>query len=231
MNKQATISAQNIHGVYAIPEGLEHRPAARKALAGEVYETRTIDFMCKYMGNGDVIHAGTFFGDFLPALSKAAHPDARIWAFEPNPANHAAATETIAMNGLTNVTLTHAALGMRDDQVSFRTHDKEGAALGGRSHVTDDTGEGVVNVRSVMLDYIVPLSRPVSILQLDVEGYEKFALRGAYHLINRWKPILIVELFDKPHFFQRHFQAVEYVQLGEINNNFIYAPRDTQLSL
>ena len=54
---------------------------------------------------------------------------------------------------------------------------------------------------------------------------------GAYHLINRWKPILIVELFDKPHFFQRHFQAVEYVQLGEINNNFIYAPRGTQLSL
>ncbi len=225
------LKGQNEYGRYSIPHGLENRPAVRKILAGQVYEADTIRFIQANVGTGDVIHAGTFFGDFLPALSKAIAPDAQIWAFEPNPVNYRAARETIALNDLTNVSLTNAALAMTGSHVSFRTHSDAGESLGGLSHVTAASGEGIVDVQSVMLDFAVPLERPVSILHLDVEGFEKFALRGAYHIINRWTPVLIVELFDKPQFIQRHFRAVDYVQLGEINGNFIYVPKQLPAQL
>jgi FkbM family methyltransferase len=224
-------TARNMFGVYAVPVGLEDRPAVRKVMAGEVYEANTLRFMRAHAGDGDIIHAGTFFGDFLPALSSALAPQAKLWAFEPNPGSFDAAAETARLNRLGNVVLTNAALSNRQDTLRFRTHRDTGQALGGLSHVVAQDGPGVVTVASVMLDYSVPLDRKISILQLDVEGHEKMALRGAYHLLSRWRPIIIAEYFDKPFFFKRHFRDLNYVQLGKVDHNFVYVPEGSLVTL
>lgn len=226
-NDQASASAdgipQNEYGRYCVPTGLEQRPASRAVLAGSVYEPDTLRFMRKHAGDGDIIHAGAFFGDFIPALSTALAPDARLWAFEPNPANHHCATRTVALNGLSNVTLTNAALSNRDGEVLFQTRDAEGRSLGGLSKFVTEDGPGVEPVRAVMLDYVVPLDRKLSILQLDVEGHEKQALKGAWHLIHRWQPILILEYLGQAQWISRTFRGLNYSQIGKLHGNFIYA--------
>ena len=223
--------AQNTYGRYLVPEGLEGRPAAKLALAGKVYEPDTIAFMRAQAGAGDVIHAGAFFGDFIPALSEALAPDAQLWAFEPNPGNFAAAEQTVALNDLDNVTLTNAALSNRDDKILFRTRDETGRSLGGLSHFVEEDGPGVEAVQAVMLDYVVPLTRPVSILQLDVEGHEKPALKGAYHIINRWQPILILEYMGQLPWLNRTFRSLNYAQIGKLHGNFVYAPEGAEITL
>nr|NIM22361.1 hypothetical protein [Candidatus Latescibacterota bacterium]NIO78565.1 hypothetical protein [Candidatus Latescibacterota bacterium] len=40
---------------------------------------------------------------------------------------------------------------------------------------------------------VVPMDRSVSIIQLDVEGFEKEALAGALSTIQRCRPIIILE--------------------------------------
>lgn len=215
---------ENIYGRYSVPDGLDARPAVKRVKAGEVYEPKTIAFMRETVGTGDIIHAGTFFGDFLPGLSSAMAPDARIWAFEPNPVSAHHAAETIALNDLSNVTLTNAALSNQTGVIHFRTHDETGAALGGHSHFADGSGAGVEEVQSVMLDFAVPLDRPVSILQLDVEGHEIEALWGAYHIINRWKPILVLEEFDRPRWLRRQFPRVNYDRVSRVHGNIVYLP-------
>lgn len=223
--------AQNQYGKYHLPEGLEKRPAVKAVSKGEVYEPETIAFMRGHCAKGDVIHAGTFFGDFIPGLSGGLWPGGQLWAFEPNPLNFAAAEKTVALNKLGNVNLTNAALSNTGGELLFRTRDKDGNALGGVSHLVDRKEPGVEAVKAVMLDYVVPLDRRVSIVQLDVEGHEGQALLGAYHIINRWKPILILEYFDKIGFLHRHLREVRYERVGKLHGNVVFAPEGHGLSL
>lgn len=224
-------TATNEYGLYHVPEGLEDRPAAKAVLSGQPYEPDTLRFMCANAGDGDIIHAGAFFGDFIPALSKALVPQARLWAFEPNPGNFAAAQCTVALNGLANVTLTNAALSNRDEAILFRTKDDKGRSLGGLSHFVEAEGPGVEAVQAAMLDYAVPLNRKVSILQLDVEGHEKQALKGAWHIVHRWRPILILEYFGNLQWITRTFRGLGYTHLGKLHGNHVYAVEGSGISL
>ncbi|RDD64674.1 FkbM family methyltransferase [Thalassococcus profundi] len=219
----------NRYGRYCVPAGLEDRPAARAVLAGQAYEPETLRFMRAHAGDGDIIHAGAFFGDFIPALSTALTPGARLWAFEPNPGNFASAQETVRLNDLQNVTLTNAAVSNQPDELLFRTRDKDGKSLGGLSHFVTEPGDGVEAVAAAMLDFVVPLDRKVSILQLDVEGHEKQAMLGAYHLVNRWAPILILEYFNKPQWIARRFPGLGYRHIGKLHGNHVFAARDITL--
>jgi len=220
---------QNKYGRYHVPDGVRRRPAVRAILSGQVYEPDTIDFMCRHAGKGDIIHAGAFFGDFLPALSQSVAPGAKVWAFEPNPANFDAAQKTVALNTLKNVELANAALSNRRQNLLMQTHKPDGLPLGGASRIVSGEGKGVTPVQSVMLDYTVPLDREISILQLDVEGHEKAALRGAYHIIQTWRPILILEFFPKLLWINRMFRGTGYKQIGKLHGNFVYATKQVDL--
>lgn len=224
MGHAALAIPENQYGIYALPEGVEGRPACQAVLSGEVYEPETIAFMRAHCGTGDVIHAGAFFGDFIPALSAALAPGARLWAFEPNPGNFDAARRTVELNKLKNVELTNAALSNTEGELLFRTRKKNGLPLGGLSRHVTEPGAGIEPVKAQMLDYFVPRDRPISILQLDVEGHEKPALRGAYHLINRWRPILILEYFRNAKWLNRTFPGLGYTDAGKLHGNRVFVP-------
>jgi len=220
---EATTIPQNEYGQYCLPDGVDGRPAAKAVISGQVFEPDTIAFMRKHAGDGDIIHAGTFFGDFLPGLSGGMAEGAKIWAFEPNPGNFKAAEQTIKLNDLQNVELRNAALSNQDGELLFRTHRTNGKALGGLSRIATEQGPGVQSVQALMLDYVVPIDRKVSILQLDVEGHEKPAMRGAYHIIHKWKPILILEYFGKVQWLNRNFRSLGYKPIGKLHSNYVYA--------
>ncbi|MEM6758910.1 MAG: FkbM family methyltransferase [Pseudomonadota bacterium] len=223
--------AENEYGRYFVPPGLEERPASKAVLAGKVYEADTIKFMRTHAGDGDIIHAGTFFGDFLPGLSSAMADTAMIWAFEPNPDSFAAAQKTIALNNLKNVEIRNAALSNVEGRLLFKCDHPNGKSMGGISHIVNEPGDGVREVAADLIDYAIPRDRQVSILQLDVEDHEKPALRGAYHLVQRCKPILILEYFDNERWLQRTFRGMGYQKRGKLHGNYVYATPDTETTI
>ena len=125
----------NEYGGYCLPESSLHRTAPRKVLRAKVYEPDTIAFMREHCGGGDVVHAGTYFGDFLPGVASALDPGCTLWAFEPNRENYRCANITALINDLDNVQLTNAGLGQQRETLWFRTRDADGTPLGGKSHV------------------------------------------------------------------------------------------------
>lgn len=217
------VIAENQYGRYHVPSGLDHRPAVRLVKAGDVYEPRTIAFMAANAGDGDIIHAGTFFGDFLPGLSAGLAPGAQVWGFEPNPDSFAHARETARLNKIKNVTLQNLALSNRSDKILFRTHDKDGSPMGGHSHFVNEMAPGVVSVPAVKLDDVIPADRSISILQLDVEGHERAALAGAARLIRRCKPILILEEFRRPRWLRKRFGDLGYKRRGKLHGNVVWS--------
>jgi FkbM family methyltransferase len=222
------IIASNKFGRYCVPKSSIARPAAKTILAGEVWEKDTIRFIARNCGAGDVVHAGTFFGDFLPGLSRALHPDARLWAFEPSRENFLCAQQTIALNELANVNLTHAGLGARQGSGTLCISE-DGKATGGSSRfVAQETrGEGYETAPIVALDDVIPPSRNVTALQLDVEEYEQEALEGALGLLKRCRPLLILETLPRsPDWHEHNVLSLGYREMGEVHHNRVLAISD-----
>lgn len=231
--------SENRYGSYCVPASSSHRIAARKILANEVYEPKTIEFMMSNCGDGDIVHAGTYFGDFLPALSKSCGEKSKVWAFEPNPENYRCAKITIQINDISNVVLSNAGLGARKGSVRMRTTDSAGRSLGGSSYIDDKNRNdipGLVSVEIVTVDEMLGKDRPVSIIQLDVEGFEKEALSGALKTIGRYYPIIILETRPNSTLFESDWFSDNVLKLGykmkkHIHGNkvFVFEPdkRDT----
>ena len=221
----SAVIAYNRFGGYAIPNQSLHRPAAQAVLAGGVWEEATIACMIAHAGDGDIVHAGTYFGDFLPALSAAIAPAAKIWAFEPIAANHACAAITMRLNGLANVELTQAALGCGAEMLTMVTHDARGRAMGGGSHVAEnpDPSGPTERVRQILLDDAIPAQRNVTVLQLDVENFEKQALSGALALLARCKPLLILETVPQSDWFAEHIGSLGYAFQSEVSRNSVFS--------
>lgn len=207
----------NQYGGYCLPESSLHRTAPRKILRGEVYEPATLEFMRERCSGGDIVHAGTYFGDFLPALGSACDPGAIVWAFEPNPENFRCAQITTLINDLDNVKLRNAGLGAEQGSLAMRVRDSDGIALGGKSHVVSGDSFSPatdVKVDIVTVDAIVPEDRPVAILQLDVEDQEQAALTGALKTIQRCRPIILVEVRTGNGLLQSSWFAQTILSLG-----------------
>lgn len=225
------IVAYNQYGGYCVPKRSSYRPAAQSILAGEVWEPDTIEFMVKHASNGDIIHAGTYFGDFIPALSRACRIGAKVWAFEPNPENYRCALITCAINNLVNVEIRNAGIGDKNASLPMRVFDDKGRALGGTSRLLEVSGDAMpeqtIVVDIVRLDDVVPANRNVSILQLDVEGFEQQALSGALDIIRRCRPVLILENLPESSWLNENIIKLGYKFLRKLHQNTVMVFDDT----
>jgi len=188
--------------------------------------------MASHCGNGDVIHAGTYFGDFLPALSNACGSTAKVWAFEPNEENYRCAQITLLLNGITNIELVRAGLGERSSVEKILTKDADGTSRGGASRVVlapENAGGHFEQVSIVTIDESVPEARQVSIIQLDVEGFELQALAGALKTIKRCRPVLILEILadsalPRSRWFEDNIIRNGYEFAGMLHGNAVFWP-------
>jgi len=220
----------NVYGAYCVPLSSKHRPAATLILKGEVYEPRTVEFLRANCGAGDIVHAGTYFGDFLPALSRACL--GMVWAFEPNLENYRCARITALLNDLSNVELRRAGLGAANGALPLVTVDADGLARGGSSTFMNggSSQPGQMEIVPVVsIDEAVPEDRQVSIIQLDVEGFEQPALAGALKTIARCRPVIVVEVLADSdilptEWFARNILDLGYRITGTIHGNAVLFP-------
>lgn len=218
----------NKYGAYCLPNKSKIRPAVQKVMHNKVYEPATIEFMRQIItkSTDDVIHAGTFFGDFLPALSKAiTHSQQKIWAFEPNTESYRCAQITLLLNSIKNVELINAGLGNEKQQKHLQIKDTKGKHIGGASTVVNEEKKGhTQTIEIVCIDDIIPASKKVSLIQLDVEGYELNALKGAINTIKLNLPILILEdnlNAIESDWFRKNISSLGYNATNTLHNNIV----------
>lgn len=212
---------QNAHGLYYIPENQLHRRAAQVVAEGNIWESETIDFIIENLNNQSAISAGSYFGDFLPALSKET--DQTIFTYEPVPEQFDYAKKTIALNNLQNVVIENLALSNKNGSVIMELCDPQSdemLLLGGGSRIVPQKSKTTIKVRSTTLDSLIPNDCEISVIHLDVEGHEGQALEGASRLIKKNLPIIIVESFPEK-FFQTYLSPLGYTHQGIVARNHI----------
>jgi len=216
-------TAFNAFGGYCIPVAALHRPAAQTLMAGEVWEPETLALVAEVGRQMDVVHAGAFFGDFLPALSRAA---STVWAFEPCRENFRCAHMTGLLNGLSNVRLHHGGLSDYQGELSLRTREPGGEVLGGASRFVDGNPSGLEERELspvATLDSLLPADRPIAVIQLDVEGHEQRALTGALVTVRRWRPVLVLETLPEARWIAAHLAPLGYRQTAVVHDNAVLA--------
>lgn len=195
------ITAKNKYGSYFVPDGTEYTYTASKIIAGGIHEPETIEFIRSNARDEAIIHAGAGFGDFLPAFKDLKW----VYTFEPNPSNLEAVHATISANDLKNISVLPCALGAYEGMIDLQTVDDLGRMMGVRSEI--GTGETVL---VTTLDKVIPEDVPISIIHLDLEGYEFEALNGARKIIDKWHPIVILEIDKRAVDYNNYMETLGY---------------------
>ena len=223
----------NRHGMYCLPTDFADREIGQLLVRGRVYEPEMLHFLCARAGTGDMVTGGAFIGDFLPALSQAIAPDARIHTFEPHPVSFAAAQVTLRLNRCRNVALHPVAVGERASMLPLQVARAGGEvqiAAGSRIVEAPRPHEETIDVPVMTIDSLVPARRKVGLLHLDVEGFEAQALAGAQRVIGDDHPLVVLEA-DRQTIRLSHLEMLQtiapdaqYRIAGVIEKNTIFVP-------
>jgi len=226
------MTCANGYGIYAVHRDYLDRPAIRRLLRGDVHEPRSVEFLRTHARHGDLVMAGVFVGDMLPAVSHALQPGGLVWGFEPTKLSHELATKTIELNGLQQVRLRRAALSREIGTVSMVSEDSSGNRLGGLSRVANASKSlprglqpgRLEEVPSVTIDSAVPEDRWVAVIQLDLEGHEPEALAGARQTLRRCRPWVMLEVGRETgtQAFQAVVPKLDYRMVGKLEHNTIW---------
>jgi FkbM family methyltransferase len=141
---------------------------------------------------GAYLDVGANCGVVAATLATLHKGSTQVVAFEPVPSTAARAAATFALNGLSAARLFQVAVGDQDGEIVIV--EKEGHS-GGASAVRHGEGAHGVRVPCRTLDNLVPILglKDISLLKIDVEGFEPQVLQGAQQLLARQRPSVIYE--------------------------------------
>jgi len=164
-----------------------NRDSADKNFYGTIHESTTHKLVAELFKSfkGSMIQAGAFCGDMLPSFSKSSN--GFVYAFEPVLENYIMAKQTVIQNDLQNVFLFNTALGNKTETLRINTGINQDYHIGGASRI-DNVGDLCFSLAIDDITY-----SHLILIQLDVEGFELNALKGAEKTIKKHRPIIAIE--------------------------------------
>lgn len=136
--------------------------------------------MRRYLKDGDVfVDVGANIGDLTLAAASVVGSTGKVYSFEPHPRIYGFLSENIKLNNSLNVVLFSAALGDKESEASF-------AELGRSDDQNriSENGHGI-SIKMARLDDLRIPEPHIQLLKVDVEGYEKFVLQGAWNTLEK----------------------------------------------
>lgn len=159
---------------------------------GEFHDWDTAKFITEFLRAGDIfLDVGANIGLYTLPASRIAE-NGQVIAVEPSLRNRERLEENLRLNGITSVRVEACALGEKAGEMAFCDAD----AL---AHVEQDGTGPQVPVRT--LDSILPEGE-ISLLKVDVEGFELSVFQGAENAMRAGK--LPVILFEMNHSHERY---------------------------
>ncbi|MDZ4814885.1 MAG: FkbM family methyltransferase [Verrucomicrobiota bacterium] len=161
-----------------------------------------------------ILDVGANFGYYSVRLAKTLNENCQVYAFEPNPEVFVQLSRNLELNELKCVSAFKMGVG---ESVGFAGLEQEKGNTGAASLTSGS------DIEVTSLDAFVDAQKiqSVSLLKLDVEGYELKALRGASNLLKKFHPIILIELF--PHTLEKQGATVnEVCEIIKANGYALY---------
>lgn len=174
------------------------------------HDQNMLPLLKEFIKNGDVVlDIGAFIGDHTIYYSKLVGDNGSVIAFEPNRDSFFCLEHNL--KAYKNVELINSAIGKEYGFV--RTVDVLGN-IGMNFLIPDNLGGIVIySLNQMEIDRI-------DFIKIDVEGFELDVLIGAKETINKFKPIMVIEINDATLSRQGISRNDIFAWLQE--NNYIY---------
>jgi len=165
---------------------------------GEEYEAEIGKFMRMFLQEGDTfIDCGAHVG-FFTVLG--AELGTKVYAFEPEKTNFKSLKQNIHINGYENTYLFNKAVGDENREIDLYVcldNDGGNAFWDISKHPFNKKtklNKKMQKTEMVTLDSVI--NDPVKLIKIDVEGCEFKVLKGAYNLLLKYHPAVILEIND-----------------------------------
>jgi len=146
-----------------------------------------------------VCDIGAHHGYFSLLMSKIIGTGGYCFAFEPLSENYDCIVKTIQANSLTNITVEQLAVSNHSNQKELHTIPQEFAKSRFVNNIAPSEAykfSKTVIVKTTSLDdYFKNCGIPrIDMIKIDVEGAESQVIVGAQSILNKYNPILIMEI-------------------------------------
>jgi FkbM family methyltransferase len=155
-----------------------------------------------------VLDIGANVGYFTAHMSKLAGSSGLVHAFEPEPRNFSLLSSNVAANNLQNVVLHHMALGDREDTGMLHISDFSGGMH--RLYPSNCCGDATIEVPIRRLDSMFSPGQ-ISVIKIDVEGFEPFVLSGAQNLLEG-QDVKIISEYCPPAMLEAGASLVKFLE-------------------
>jgi FkbM family methyltransferase len=169
------------------------RPREEKFYWTGVYEPHLQRAIRQLLRPGQTFwDVGAHIGFFALIASRAVGASGQVRCFEPMDDNRERLGRTVALNGLTNVTISDRAVGGESGHARLYPHKR--SQMWALEDYHGQGGEGGVPVRVCSLDDLAGELGDPHVVKVDVEGAELEVLRGGVRLLRRAQPVMLVEI-------------------------------------
>ena len=187
------------------------------------------DHLSKYVKYGDtVIDVGANGGDWTSILSEHVGGNGKVYAFEADKYYYCATKFCLKLIGCENVNIVNIALGERKEQGYLNIYD-ESERVSGKSYINKVKSEFNIEINLDKMDSLIDINdnTNISLIKIDVEGYEMYVIRGAKQIIKEFKPVIILEIGH----FEKHGydDIIFYNELIELGYSVNYINKKNQL--
>lgn len=182
------ISKQGIPFVYFPNDSL-----GRVLAVGESFETFEINFLKEWLQPGDTaVDVGANIGYLTTAMSSFCGPSGNVHSYEIHPRTFERLKTTVESLGLKNVKIFHEGLDSERGTLNI-PNQPEGKEMF-FSLIDLDSASGVSVPLTTLAEAVSGFPSTVSLIKIDVEGFEHRILKPAWRWLNGKCHCLLVEV-------------------------------------
>ncbi|MGW6097121.1 FkbM family methyltransferase [Streptomyces sp. NPDC055157] len=145
----------------------------------------------RWVSPGDrVVDVGAHYGAWALPMSRIVTDKGLVIALEPSQHARAVLRRNVRLNNARNVRVLTVAAGRDTSRGTLHIHrDRSRSSMAELS----DGAAAKESVEVARLDDVVPRDRRISLIKMDIEGYEQWALEGARSILAEDRPVVIFE--------------------------------------
>lgn len=146
-----------------------------------------------------VFDFGANLGFFSLFASKKVGDNGRVYSFEPISEAMAVLKNNVAQNNASNIVLVPNAVGDKIKEIDFDA-DTGGSYGKSSSIMISENDSNIIKVKQITLDSFIESNNieRVDFLKADIEGSERYMLKGAEQTIKRFKPKIAIKTYHLP---------------------------------
>jgi FkbM family methyltransferase len=149
------------------------------------YESEKAQLLVRHVKPGGTFYdVGANVGFYTLLVSRLIGPSGRVIAFEPSPRNLGFLRHHLSLNRSTNVEVLDLAVSDSEGVTQF--------SVDGDPKKSKITAAGDITVRTANLDRLMGELPLPDLIEMDIEGGEYAALRGAEQLLRKSSPVIFL---------------------------------------